>query len=848
VADLIGSLTEARAEQGAGFDFDEEYDNAVDEHMRSEMQSLTDADRESTRQIIESGWVEVYTISKRLEDVVLRAVLGSPSAGTQRRAVGVQKQLMLAVQWGCTDYFDTLGKQLAQECGGERSGPAKAISIIFQELTGVWKSCGTESRQSEMPESSGALVAWLLKNHLKQMDAFEITEETLGRIDWHRLGGSQISRSLEGLLLWCIEQDAPASVLETIWMYMEDPAHAGLVAASACRERGVSRFGSASYSDTVARANLDSIADRFERLAVLLLEELATTGKGIEYLFQESHRYNSYNCFRLAHHLGCKKFVSATFYRLAVDHYWRTPLPFSFREPQLGVEYLKPWNLLRLLFNPWEGNVPVGQLMSIPYIKCCTHGISRCTFIALYSHAVFYGLTYRRGFSVVEVLLFLWGLGFGMVEVNQYRQKGSASAYFSDFWNVLDALVIVSLLVALLLGWSLPDSYDETARFLEVIHALNLLPTWIRVGQVLQLDQELGTLFLTMGGMCKDALRFLVLVSIVCLGFSCALTPMLFKGEERESQGLLWTFWTIVGSIDEKALAKIRVDGGEATGKLSDGPGPSPGPLTHVLFYTLLLVANVLLVNLLIAVMNSTYERNMENSQTEWAFYRVQTVLEFDEWADLPPPLNLLQLLSWPRSRSPSEGEPQGGWTQCRKELTVNKRDLKDSQQKAIATVGLEEDAGEISVLRADNAELRRRNAELLRRREELEGLAANFLIENSGLPSRPAPAPATPSSAGEAFTGRRRQTEPLLQRQVTAPEPLLLRQSTASDSCSASVVSLGPFPVRAPRSTQEFSPPAARPRPTTPLHAVRRPAGLGQAACFTQLRVWLDCCCKRSD
>jgi len=720
-ADLLATLVECTRQAECEelcltTSFDEQLDLATAQHMGSE--TLTAEERAITQKIVSSRSVEVYTSNERLEDVVLRAVLGDPC---DRTGFAVENQLMLAVQWGCTDYFGTLGARLVQDYGGEKEGPQKAIQVIFKELTGVWRVRPAD-QLAESQDSSGALVGWLLQNYLKHMDQFRVTEATLGKVNWNLLGGSKDCwKSLEGLLLWCIEQEASASVLETIWMYMEDPVHAALVAASACRWMGSSKHGNAQYSDELVKAGLDGVADRFERLAVLLLEELAKNGKGVEYLFQESDRFHNYDCFHLAHHLGCKKFVSAAFYRLAVDLYWRTPVPFNIKKQQLDVKFLNWWNLLRLMFNPRQLQFSMWDFLSIPYIKAWTHGISRLAFIGIYSYAVFNGLTHHRGLSFIKVMLFLWGLGFGVVEINQLKQKGSFLAYIFDFWNFLDALLITTLLVTLTLGLQLSDSctsVSEVEHALEVIHALNLLPTWIRVLQVLQLSETLGTLLITIGGMCKDALQFLVLVSIFCLGFSCALTPILFQGEGRHKQGIIWAFWTIVGNVDEEALKKV-----------SDHEGTLMGHLSHLLLYTLVLVSNVLLVNLLIAVMNSTYERNVAASQTEWAFYRVNAVLEFDEWADLPPPLNLCELFFKRSSKSENPRVLQ----RSRTDVPINKRVLKDSQQKAIVSVGLEEDAGEVGLLRTENGDLRRKNAELLRRNAELEGLAASYLLDFAG-------------------------------------------------------------------------------------------------------------------
>ncbi|CAE6961897.1 Trpm8 [Symbiodinium natans] len=572
--------------------------------------------------IVQSDMVVIYSINDRFEEVVLQAVLGNASSaptGPSRdleapSAVGLGQQLVLAVQWGCSNYYGHLGQRLM-----ESGDPNGAIKLIFKELVAFGSA---ENGRSMTPvtvvlwqdrgmvrsvrENSGMLVAWLLQNYLKQMDQFVVNRDTLDvAINWSHVAQDSW-RSLEGLLVWSIEQEAPSSVLEIIWSYMEDPVHAALVAASACRETAERRHGSASYQDGLAKKELEDSADRFERLAILVLEDLAQSGKGVEYLFQESVRWQgNRNCFKLAHELGCKTFVSKTTYRRAVDLYWMTPVPFHihFRQGQLDAKLFSWRSLLRLgsdskefkicNFEPW-------QFFSIPYVQAWTHGIARCLFVALYSYAVFYRLLAVGGICFAEVLLFFWGLGFGLVELRQLETNGFYT-YIHDFWNILDTLHITVLLSALVLGLFLSDQSREMNKpeqILEVMHAMNLLPCWLRVLQVLQQSEYFGTLLITIFGMAKDALKFFILVVIFCCAFSCAITPILFTQiEERDNQGLTWAFWTIVGSLDEAALAQLK----------------SLPPITRmtatVLVYILALVCNVLLVNLLIAVMNSTYEK-----------------------------------------------------------------------------------------------------------------------------------------------------------------------------------------------------------------------------------------------
>ena len=63
-----------------------------------------------------------------------------------------------------------------------------------------------------------------------------------------------------------------------------------------------------------------------------------------------------------------------------------------------------------------------------------------------------------------------------------------------------------------------------------------------------------------------------------------------------------------------------------------------------LLLWVFVLVSQVLLVNLLIAMMGSTYTRYIEKAEEEYFFNRVRTLMEYRamEYLPVPPPFGLL--------------------------------------------------------------------------------------------------------------------------------------------------------------------------------------------------------------
>ena len=70
--------------------------------------------------------------------------------------------------------------------------------------------------------------------------------------------------------------------------------------------------------------------------------------------------------------------------------------------------------------------------------------------------------------------------------------------------------------------------------------------------------------------------------------------------------------------------------------------GESSGVAGMVMMWVYVLISNVLLVNLLIAMMAETYSKVKDNADVEWKFERVSSVLEsIERTYAIPPPFSL---------------------------------------------------------------------------------------------------------------------------------------------------------------------------------------------------------------
>jgi len=194
---------------------------------------------------------------------------------------------------------------------------------------------------------------------------------------------------------------------------------------------------------------------------------------------------------------------------------------------------------------------------------------------------------------------------------------------------------------------------------------------------------------MTLFDMCSDALYFFVLLAMFCCTMSLALTPILYTSQERAEVGISWSLWSIFGNIPHAALERA-----ESLPLLLRC-------LSLLLLYVLALGSNVLLANLLIALMNNTYNRYQEASKTHWAYSQAEAVLEFDDISPLPSPLNLFNKLLFLvrcklRSRLGEDtantddlesGQEVHSPVRKRSKVTVNNKHLGEIKRKVVHTV-----------------------------------------------------------------------------------------------------------------------------------------------------------------
>uniref|UniRef100_A0A8C4I0B4 Transient receptor potential cation channel, subfamily M, member 1b n=1 Tax=Dicentrarchus labrax TaxID=13489 RepID=A0A8C4I0B4_DICLA len=224
-----------------------------------------------------------------------------------------------------------------------------------------------------------------------------------------------------------------------------------------------------------------------------------------------------------------------------------------------------------------------------------------------------------------------------MSEPGKLRQK--ISVWMEEYWNITDLAAISTFLIGLMLRLQ----HEPYMGYGRVIYCIDIIFWYIRVLDIFGVNKYLGPYVMMIGKMMIDMMYFVVIMLVVLMSFGVARQAILHPDEEptwRLARNIFYMpYWMIYGevfadSIDPPCGEHLYDEDGK---KL---PPCIPGAwLTPALMACYLLVANILLVNLLIAVFNNTFFEVKSISNQVWKFQRYQLIMTFHDRPILPPPL-----------------------------------------------------------------------------------------------------------------------------------------------------------------------------------------------------------------
>uniref|UniRef100_A0A8C3TC93 Transient receptor potential cation channel subfamily M member 2 n=1 Tax=Chelydra serpentina TaxID=8475 RepID=A0A8C3TC93_CHESE len=237
--------------------------------------------------------------------------------------------------------------------------------------------------------------------------------------------------------------------------------------------------------------------------------------------------------------------------------------------------------------------------------------------------------------------------GFGLLKM--------ASLYFSDFWNKLDVCAILIFIAGLTCRWIPSTLYPG-----RIILSLAFIIFCLRLMHIFTVSKTLGPKIIIVKRMMKDVFFFLFLLAVWVVSFGVAKQAILIHNEERVDwifRGVIYhSYLTIFGQIPSY-IDGVNFNLDQCSPNGTDPYKPKcpesnkdkrpvfPEWLTVILLCLYLLFTNILLLNLLIAMFNYTFQQVQEHTDQIWKFQRHDLIEEYHGRPAAPPPFILFNHL-----------------------------------------------------------------------------------------------------------------------------------------------------------------------------------------------------------
>ena len=179
--------------------------------------------------------------------------------------------------------------------------------------------------------------------------------------------------------------------------------------------------------------------------------------------------------------------------------------------------------------------------------------------------------------------------------------------------------------------------------------ALLNIVVWTRVLQHHSSSRSMGVLIIMILEMVEDMWIWMTIVTIFMVAFSVTFSAITEGGYSDAIQALHTPMWAMFGELGDPNMGSS---------------------LQASVLWTYVMLSNVLLVNLLIAMMNDTYQKISEKADIEWKFGRTNAILEAVERSyPVPPPFSLPFMVGrfvlWVCSGCSTEGYGVGNATKA---------------------------------------------------------------------------------------------------------------------------------------------------------------------------------------
>ncbi|XP_063728812.1 transient receptor potential cation channel subfamily M member 5-like, partial [Symsagittifera roscoffensis] len=279
-----------------------------------------------------------------------------------------------------------------------------------------------------------------------------------------------------------------------------------------------------------------------------------------------------------------------------------------------------------------------------PVTTFILHFAANLVFIGLFSYMVLQKIESTP--TIVERIVIGWSLILNFQIIKDYLSmsdsnllRKASSLDKVDTWSRVDFAVLLLFLCGVIVrsvGYDSKDALDVT----HLLYVFSLMCYIVKVLAYMALSDRLGPLVEMCFKMLNDIVIFMSILSFVIVAYGIAVQALMYPGQNKPLFGIVWgivisPFFEMVGNLDFQSIGASTTAKCDIATDVLTYPYevcPDEGWKTRVLLVLkmlYILIANVMLLNVLIALFSYRFTEIQEMSQEYWKYARFLLTREY---------------------------------------------------------------------------------------------------------------------------------------------------------------------------------------------------------------------------
>ncbi|XP_038076611.1 transient receptor potential cation channel subfamily M member 5-like isoform X1 [Patiria miniata] len=271
------------------------------------------------------------------------------------------------------------------------------------------------------------------------------------------------------------------------------------------------------------------------------------------------------------------------------------------------------------------------MFLEAPVVRFSYNVISQVLFLLLFSYIML--TNFHQEVSGCEIVLMVWVFTLFTDEIRQILQEKHKlllhrfQAWLWGYWNSVDLISLVLFAVGVGLRFH-PATFDAA----RIVLALDLMVFYFRILHICSASKLLGPKLIMITKMLLDLTSFVCILAVFLIGYGVACQAILYPNSTHPAsiaRGVLYrSYFQLYGQL---FLEDVDSDCAANQTQIAEGMDSCPQSswFATISLAVYLFISNILLLNLLIAMLNYTFTAIQENTDAYWKYQRYQLIKEY---------------------------------------------------------------------------------------------------------------------------------------------------------------------------------------------------------------------------